>query len=409
MPALFPNPPQDFSVLVQPSSTAIVLQVIVNSLVAMGIRADLWPKEGAAYSCMNAVAAIFAAFINVTVIPAIKSGLLPTSAGNWLTWLALYMYGVSKILATFGTGQITLTNNGGGNFAIPAFGAIFKNQYTGATYTNTVAIALAPGPGTTQTLSIQATMAGASSNANPSDISGANAIASPQMANVTANNLVSVVGTNDQTDESLRLACWNSIAANSAYGPRSSYGYAIQTALNSVTSAPVNINRYQLLGGSGAGSHTGQLILGLASPAGAPDPNDVTGVANNIEGIARAPGTQITVLAAGTVPDTDTLTVYVAKAPTLLSSTIQAAIQAALATFFSSPTANPIGGVTVLGQNGIFGEAVAAVCNAAWPPRPTDPTVQWQSGVLKVTGANDYILTAGQVLTNSTQVVVVLV
>lgn len=398
MPSPFPNPPVDVNALLAPTTDAIVLQVIINSLVTMGIRADLWPTEGALISCMTAVSKIFASAINFTFIPAIKSGWLPTAFGNWLTWLALYMYGVLRVSATFATGPLKLTNNGGGSFTFAPFEATFQNTVTQKTYVNVDAISLAPGPGPTQTITIQATATGTASNASPGDVT----TIVTTMLQVSATNLAPILGIDDQSDPSLQLECWNSIAANSPFGPRQSFAYAIQTAINPISLLPVNINRWTI----SPSSHTGTVQVYVAAPGGIADPNDVTGVATNIEAIARPECVTVTVASCTTVADTDTLTVYVTATPGLDAATVQTKVAADLAAFFKT---YPIGGKTAGAFTGLFAAAVEGVCFAAWPPRPTDPTIPWASSVFDVTGANDLALLAGQVAVDSLTVIVRLV
>ena len=179
------------------------------------------------------------------------------------------MYGVFKTLGTFATGPLTLTNSGGGLYNFAPFTAVFQNPTTKKTYTNVDAISLAPSG--TQTLNIQATQTGTASNSTPNTVTTLVTV----MSGVACTNLGPVLGIDDQSDSSLQLECWNSIAANSPFGPAMSFAYAIQNALNSITSSPVNINRWIF----SPSSHTGQVIVTLASPAGAADPNYVTGVA----------------------------------------------------------------------------------------------------------------------------------
>jgi len=381
MTSPFPNPPVDVNVLLAPTSPQTVLGVIINSLVTMGIRADLWPKEGVAISCMTAVSSIFSGAINTTVIPAVKSGWLPTAVGNWLTWAALYSYGVNRVNATFATGQLTLTNGGGGSFSFGPFEATFQNALTKKTYTNVDPIALAPLG--TQTINIQSTEQGTASNAAPGDIS----IIVSTMLQVSCTNLAAVSGIDTQSDASLQLECWDAIAANSPFGPRQAFAYAVQTAVNSVSGLPVNINRWQIT----PSSHTGQVQVWVASPAGVPDPNDVTGVANNIEAIARPECVTVTTSPVSVVPDNDTITVFVTATPGLQASDVSAAVTSALTTFFNT---YPIGGKSNGTAQGLFASALEGVCYGAWP------------GVFEVTGANDLALVDGQVAQDSTTVVV---
>lgn len=396
----FPNPPIAVESLIQPMTPDIVFQTIVNALVAMGIRADLWPKRGVLRSCMMVVATIISSGINDR-IAATKAGWLPTAVGAWLTWLALYMYGVIRAAASFATGPLTLSNGGGGSYPFAPFTATFQNPTTGVTYQNVTAIALSPGPGTSQTVTVQASIIGSPGNSAPGTVTKL----VTAMLGVTCTNAAPVLGSDAQQDSDLQLECWNSIAANSAYGPRQSFGYAIQNAINPVSDLPVNINRYLL----SLGSHLGTVNVVLASPSGAASTDDVTGVQTQIEEIARPQNVQATAQSATAVSyvgaAAGVVTVWVTKTPGLAAATVMAAIEAALDDFFAN---YPIGGQTgQSGAQGVFGTGVDGAIAGAWPPKPTDPSVPWRSSVFDISGTNDLALTGQQVATNGITAVVV--
>lgn len=387
----------------QPISGAVVLSAVVSALVSVGVRADLWPKEGVLLACMTQLCDAVSDFIDDR-IAATKAGWLPTSFGAWLTWLALYMYGAVRTSATFASGQLTLTNGGGGLFNFAPFTVTLQNPTTKKTYTNVDPIALAPGPGTSQSIAIQANELGSASNSAPGQISG---IVST-MLNVTCSNAAPVLGIDQQSDPSLQLLCWNAIAANSAYGPRQSFAYAIQTAINPLSSSPVNINRWLV----SQSSHTGYVTVLVASPQGAADPNDVAGVGLNVEAIARPMCVGHAEQSAVPVPYTQAINVYVTATPGLSQAAVTAAMNTALNGFFQS---YPIQGKTgASGFQGVFASAIEGAIASAWPPRPLDPTIPWQSAVFDIELAAggdlpDLALGLGQVATNGITINVILV
>jgi hypothetical protein len=382
----FPNPPASTDALFAPMSGDVVLTVMISALVTMKVRADLWPKEGVLISCMTVVANAISGAIN-NRIAATKAGWLPTAVGAWLTWLAFYMYGVIRTAATFANGPVTLTNSGGSTFSYAPFTATFQHSTTKATYVNIDAISLPPGPLTTVTVQVQANVQGSASNAQPGDVT----VLVTAMPGVSCTNLQPILGSDEQSDPSLQKLCWNSIAANSAYGPRQSFEYAIQTAKNSVTGAAVNINRWT----PPKPSHTGEVFIWVASPQGVPLTTDVTGVATNIEAIARPQGVVVTVQGAVAQPITDTLTVYVTATPGVSATDVQQAVQTALSTFFED---YPIGGrVGPVGITGLFANAIVGACFGAWP------------GIFDVVGAVDHVMNIANVTINQTTVNVILV
>jgi hypothetical protein len=381
-PPFPPNPPVAIDQLLTPVTATTVQTRIISMLVDMGIRGDLWPVRDVAFSIVATLSLIVEGFF-ANFLTAVEAGWLPTAAAGWLRWLALYMYGVTATPATFATGQVTLTNNGGGSFTFAPFEATFQNSTTKATYSNTDPIAHGPGPATTQTLNVQATVQGSASNAAPGQVD----TIVTTMNQVTVSNGTPVLGVDAQTDLSLQLECWNAIAANSPFGPAQSFGYAVDTAVNAVTGNPVNIDRYV----TSESSHTGQVTVWVASPAGAADPNDVQGVLNNILAIARPPGVTVTVLSATPVNDTDSIAVYVTSTPGLIASVVQAAIETAIDNYLAT---YPIGGQASGAFTGLRASVIDGVCFSAWP------------GVFDVDGTNDLPLLPGQVAANATTVTV---
>lgn len=381
-PPFPPNPPVAIDQLLTPVTAMSVQTRIINMLVDMGIRGDLWPVRDVAFSLVVTLSLVLQGFFS-NFLTAVQAGWLPTASAGWLRWLAVYMYGVTATPATFATGSVTLTNNGGGSFSFDPGESTFQNSTTKATYQNVDPIALGPGPATTQTIDVQATVQGSASNAAPGQVD----TIVTTMNQVTVTNASPVLGVDAQSDGSLQLECWNAIAANSPFGPAQSVGYAVQTAVNAVTGNPVNIDRYV----TSEGSHTGTVSVWVASPAGAADPNDVQGVLNNILAIARPPGVTVTVQSATTVPDADGITVYVTSTPGLIASVVQAAIETALDNYFA---AYPIGGKPSGAFTGLRASVVDGVCFSAWP------------GVFDVDGTNDLPLTPGQVAVNNTTVTV---
>lgn len=383
----FPNPPTPVESLMAPMAPDIVLQTVIDALVFVKIRADLWPTEGVMISAMTACAKVISGGINDR-ISATKSGWLPTATGGWQEWLALYMYGVFKKHGTFASGPLVLTNNKGASFTLAAFTVIFQNPTTKATYTNADPIALGPGPGTSITIGIQATKVGTASNSGPGEVTGIQTT----MLGVTCVNIAPILGVDDQNENDLRLQCWNSIAANSPFGAARAIAYAIQTALNPATTppSPVNINRYSPF----ASNHTGGLSIIIASPSGPPLASDVAAVGLNINRIATPPCVRIEVFGATPINDTDTITVYVTATPGLSSAKVKKAMQDALVGFFEE---YPLGGRTIDGSTfWLFASAVDGVLFAAYP------------GVFAVAGTHDLAMLSGQVAVDETTLIVVL-
>lgn len=389
-----PNTPLDFSTLIAPVPAATIRTTLVNVLLGLSIRADLWPYGGAASSVLTDVAEMGETFAT-SMVDAISAGWLPKATKGWLRWLAFYVYGITPQVATFASGVVTLSNSGGGVYSLAPGAVTFQNARTGQNYTNTTAISLAAGPGATQpNVGIAAVVAGTIGNANPGEVT---TLVTPLLG-VTVSNPFAVLGIDAWSDEFTRMACWNSLGARSVRGPRTAYDYAIQVATNTLSGAPVNINRRSIP----TASHNGSLAIVVASPQGAPDSNDVTGVATSIELVARPEGVQVAVSGAVAVAYPGTVTVYLPATPGLVAATVQAAVASALALFFQN---SPIGGAVADGFSGVHGSGVAAAAGSAYP------------GIFAVDlppgdglhAAGDFTLSAGQVPTDGLTVVARLV
>src|SRR5262249_50182539 len=102
----------------------------IANLETLGIGASSWKQGGTARTILRVVAKTYAFFATL-MQSAIKSMFLETSTQGWLTLLAFYVYGVSRIEATFATGTLTLSNGGGGVFSQAAGTVRFLSSVTG--------------------------------------------------------------------------------------------------------------------------------------------------------------------------------------------------------------------------------------------------------------------------------------
>lgn len=386
--------------LLQSQTATQVRTTMVNALVTLGIPADKWRPGGSLSVMLTVIATVYSQF-TVLMAQAIGSGFLETASGGWLTLLAYYVYGVTRPPATFASGAITLTNTGGvQNYGIGQ--VVFKDSTSGQTYTNTQAVSL--GPNASQTVTIQCTTAGAAGSAPPGEID----TLVTQMLGVTVSNAAAVVGQDALDDPSLRILCQNKLGALSVRGPRSAYAYAISVAVNAVTGAPVNINRQSI----SRSSHTGTVTIVVASPAGVPDPNDVTGVENSIEqGVpnlsppfsgARPDCVTVDVSAATGVNYTPTLTVYALAAPGLASSDVATQVAAAITSYLST---YPVGGVPIGNTDALWGSGVESAASQG----TTAKIVSIFNATANIEGAPDLVLSSGQVAVDEVTVQAVLV
>ncbi len=379
--------------LFTPLTAAQFRAKMVQSLLVLGVPADQWRVGGVASTILT-VASMILELMSGIIAGLIQDFFLPTATGIGLKALALFVYGVTPPDATYATGNITLTNIGGGVYtkAVGAFSV--SNPVTGATYVNAVAFTLTG----TSTLSVamRAVDAGSAGSSLPNTITNMVTI----LLGVSCNNPASFVGTDAPTDAAIRALCVNKLGAMSVRGVRTAYAYAIQVAINPVTMGPVNINRWAI----SESSHTGEVTLSVAAPSGMPDTNDLTGIRTAVERYARPSGVSATTVGATGLAYAPTVTVWVTPATGTVAADIKAAIDASILNFLK---AYPIGGVTAADDahpatfTGLFGSGITGAIDAG--ARSVGATV------LSVRGAPDLALTGSQVATDGVVITLILV
>lgn len=363
----------------------------VTALQSLGLQPQNWAAGSIASSFLT-VASYLLAGLSTQLSNAIAQQWNPTASGGGLQLLSLYFYNVQAPQGTFASGQVTLTNSGGGVYSYAAGQAFFASTIANAagvypTYTNEDAFTL--NPSSTITIDVECTFLGSGGNAPAGFVTEL----VTAMLGVTCTNAYAILGSDPLTDPALRQLNIDSLGKNSDYGPRSAYAYAIQTATNIVTGAPVNINRWTI----SIDSHTGDVSIYICGPEGTTDPNDQAGVAACIEsgqgstdstfygarpgGVTVGPAT-VTIggFTIGSPAPASTvtyapglITVYVLAPKGTTTTSIQLAIIDALDTWFEGPT-NPIGGISAAddqhasftgifesGITGIIAQAVASV------------------------------------------------
>jgi hypothetical protein len=366
--------------LLTPLTPAQVRTTMVSKLIALDVPADKWKQGGSLSTILTVLATVIAAFTTLLAL-ALGAGFLETASGHWLTLVAHYIYGVDRPAATFATGKLTLTNVGGGIYDYLAGQATFADLATGKQYTNVADLHLAAT--STLTIDIIATEAGSASSAAVGKVDTLVTF----MLGVTCSNPTDVVGQDAMLDEPLKALCLAALGARSVRGPRTAYAYAVQVALNAVTSAPVNVNRWSVT----PNSHTGHVGVVVASPAGVVSANDLTGVGTSIEAIARPDAVTVDLTGATTVAYTQAITVWCRALPGYTSSAVQDAVGAALLTYFE---AYPIGGIAKGVAQGVWATGLDGVVTSSF------------AGVYAVDGLVDMALTAGQVATNGITIAV---
>jgi len=391
--------------LLSPITPAQVRASMVTVLQSLGLQPQNWATGGVASSTLTAAATILGS-LSTQLSNAIAQQWNPTASGGGLQLLSQYFYGLTPPQPTFATGNVVLSNTGGGVYTYGPGQATFGSTIANANglypqYTNISSFTLLAGSlstPTTLTVPVQCTTIGTAGNSAPGFVT----LLVTQMLGVTCNNPASILGIDGLTDPALRALNTNSLGVRgSAYGPRSAYAYAISVAVNSVTGLPVNVNRQSI----SIASHTGEVTIYVASPAGPVSTTDLQGISNSIEALARPQGVTVLPGLPG-YPSAPASATTVAYGPTITASIVSpsgtsaaafiTAINEALSTWFEGPQ-NPIGGLTATddahpaGFTGIFATGVDGIIGAAVSALVPGAYLVSTSGVI------DLALTTGQV------------
>ena len=337
--------------LLQPVSAADFRTKAVAALQGLGLSPQLWAPGGGLSTTLT-IACNLVAMLSTQLSNGISQQWNPTATGGGLQLLSKFFYGVSAPQPTFATGNLVLTNIGGGIFTYAPGTAFFASTVANSqgvipTYTNVSAFTLnagSPSSPTQITIPIICTFAGSGGSSAPGFITSV----PTAMISVTASNPIAVTGSDALSDAALRNLNIASIAARSVFGPTGAYVYAIQVATNSVTGLPVAVNRWSL-----SNDHQGNITIYVASPTGPVITTDLQGISNAIEKYARpdgvtvlpgAPGFPSQPASATAVPYDPSITVYVLAPIGTTATTLQTTILAALDAWFGGTT-NPIGGL----------------------------------------------------------------
>jgi hypothetical protein len=328
-----------FQDLVTPVTEDQFMERFLSSLETVGLKARSWRPAGVYRTILRVLAGTCASFSDLQA-RFIRSNYLELAEGNWLTWTAFYVFGVIRPDATFASGQVSLTNAGGGVYDWVPGQLRIVNSTTKKAYTNKADVHLsALGTATFDIIAVE--IGSASSSA-----AGAIDRVETFFGDISVTNAAPVIGSDAMPDADLRQLCVDKRSAKSVYGPRGAYRYAIRSALRADGSG-VNINRVSV----SPSSSTGRVTMIVASPSGVPAGDDVAACAANVEVIARN-DTSTSVLSGATGHTiTRALTIWARKQPGLSADDIRALAQTQLVALARD---YPIGGIIKGGPGGYF-------------------------------------------------------
>jgi phage-related baseplate assembly protein len=221
--------------LVTPVTSAEVRASIYSTLEAVGLNTTAW-KTGSVVRTIIYAVSIVLAFLSTLISGLASSAFMDLAAGGWLTLTARYVYGVERTLATFATGEVTLTNTSGGSYTLDPDDLIVANPDSGATYRNTSTFTLLPM--SSLTVAISAVEAGSLGTAVATQIS----VMVTTLAGVTCSNAAALVGLDDELDANLKVRCREKLGSLSPFGPWDAYSYAARNAVRA-DGTPIGVTR----------------------------------------------------------------------------------------------------------------------------------------------------------------------
>lgn len=338
--------------LTTPPTAAEWRQSIYNVLSILGVNTTVWRPYSVLRALITAVAITLAGASHLVAAVA-KAGFLDLATGAWLTLTAYYVFGVARITATFASGDVTLTNSGGGTFNVGVDDLIVKCSSTGKTYRNTEAFSLAAGQ--TVDVAVQAIEAGSESSAAAGEIDD---FVTP-LIGVTVTNDLALVGLDEETDAQLRIRCREKPASLSPNGPADAYAYFARTALLA-DGSPAGVNRVRT-----SASGNGVVTVYVTTATGGASAEVLAAVDSAIQQNVVPLGVNATVAAATIVPTAVTYSLWCYSNIAKSNAQIATDVESALENFFA---AQPIGGNIIAPAGGaIYLEAIEAAIMSAIP------------------------------------------
>lgn len=343
--------------LTTPLTADEVKASIYTTLGTLGVATTNW-KPGAVVRTMIAGTAIVIAASSTMVAEIAKSGFLELASGPWKKLVARYVYNVTAREATFATGEVTLTNTGGGLFNVDPGDLILAHATTGKLYRNTAAFTL--NPLATLTIAISADEAGSDSNAAAGTIT----VFVTPLVDVTCTNANAVVGLDEETDQELQLHALEKLGNLSPFGPSDAYAFAAREATRTLDGSNVGVNRVRV-----EADGTGLVTIYVADTSGAitgdrTDPDtDLGAIQVSIQTLAETQAVTPEATSATPLPVAVSYASWVYNPANVPVATISAAVQSALATYLAQ---QPIGGNVIGTDPGrIFKSALIGVINNA--------------------------------------------
>lgn len=320
--------------LTSPVSRDEAEEKLYDVLDSVGTNTSSWKPGSWRRGTITGFAILYSAFTQLSSNLA-KMGFLELTEGVWLTLKARYDYKVEREEATFASGELTLTNTGGGLFELEAEDLVVLNPTTKKSYRNTGDFTLEPLGEVT--IPIVALEAGSASTSTPDTITEF----VTSLDGVTCTNELSVVGTDEEEDPTVKTKCSEKLGSLSPMGPWDAYAYAARTAVRT-DGTTVGVTRVRTTK-DGFGNVYCYVATATGEVTGDADDaeTDLGAVNEAVQRYAAALGDTAWVLSATAVPIAVTYALWIYRTTGLTDVQISDAAALSITAFLS---AQPIGG-----------------------------------------------------------------
>lgn len=326
-----------FDELMVPITRDQFVESMLQILADLGLPTTAWQELSAVREFIYATANSDA-ILSDSITPAARAGLLDYAEGQWLTLTADQEYDVERIVSTFATGDIRLTESDGDPHTFAAGDVRVLNETTGKTYTNTEGGTLTANG--TLDLAFIADEPGSASDL----VSGQTLSLLTAIPGVTPSYVADLLGQDEETDQSVRDRCRDSMAKASPNGPAAAYDYYAKSALRPDGTA-VGVTRTKRVEANAT------VTLYCADADGGISAPDVAIVQDVIDLNVVPTGFTAVVVAASTLAVSLAFTLSRSPTATASEASLETLINAAIASYFSSI---PVGGDPSLSFQGIF-------------------------------------------------------
>lgn len=326
-----------FDELMVPITRDQFVESMLQILADLGLPTTAWQELSSVREYIYATANSDA-ILSDSITPAARAGLLDYAEGQWLTLTADQEYDVERIVSTFATGDIRLTESDGDPHTFAAGDVRVLNETTGKTYTNTEGGTLTANG--TLDLAFIADEPGSASDL----VSGQTLSLLTAIPGVTPSYVADLLGQDEETDQSVRDRCRDSMAKASPNGPAAAYDYYAKSALRPDGTA-VGVTRTKRVEANAT------VTLYCADADGGISAPDVAIVQDVIDLNVVPTGFTAIVVAASTLAVSLAFTLSRSPTATASEASLETLINAAIASYFSSI---PVGGDPSLSFQGIF-------------------------------------------------------